>query len=67
MPTPPPPEALLRLEAVKARTGLSRSLIYRLIAEASFPRAIHIAKSRVSVWPSSAIDAWVKSQIEEAA
>lgn len=67
MPTTQPPEALLRLDTVMSRVGLSRSLIYRKIAEASFPAPIHIRGTRVSVWPASAIEQWISTQIEEAA
>ncbi len=67
MPTTKAPEALLRLDTVKARTGLSRSLIYKLASEGRFPRALHVANTRVSVWPESAIAAWIEATIGEAA
>ncbi len=60
-------EALLRLDAVKARCGLGRSTIYALIAEDRFPSPIHIRGTRVSVWSASAIEQWIATQIEEAA
>jgi len=61
------PEALLRLEDVKARVGLSRALIYKLASEGKFPSPIHIRGTRVSVWPSRSIDEFVAAQIEGAA
>lgn len=56
------PESLLRLDAVKARTGLSRSETYRRIADGSFPRPINLSK-RMAAWPASEVDAWVQQQI----
>ena len=55
-------ESLLRLDAVKARTGLSRSETYRRIAEGTFPRPINLSK-RVVCWPASEVDAWIERQI----
>lgn len=56
------PESLLRLDAVKARTGLSRSETYRRIADGTFPRPINLSK-RMAAWPASEVDAWVQQQI----
>lgn len=55
-------ESLLRLDAVKARTGLSRSETYRRIADGTFPRPVNLSK-RLSAWPASEVDAWVQQQI----
>lgn len=57
-------ESLLRLDAVKARTGLSRSDVYRRIAEGSFPRPVNLSK-RMAAWPASEVDAWVSAQIAQ--
>jgi prophage regulatory protein len=64
---PNTPESLLRLEAVKARTGLGRSMLYAMIADGRFPGPIHITGTRISAWPSSAVDRWIAAQIGEAA
>jgi prophage regulatory protein len=61
------PLALLRLEAVLARTGLSRSAIYRLLTAGEFPQGILVAGTSVKAWPSTVVAAWVARQIEEAA
>jgi prophage regulatory protein len=55
-------DSLLRLDAVKARTGLSRSDVYRRIAEGTFPRPVNLSK-RMAAWPSSEVDEWVDRQI----
>jgi len=53
---------LERLPQVKARTGLSRSEIYRRISFGDFPRAIKLGE-RASAWSSSEIDAWIADRI----
>jgi prophage regulatory protein len=54
--------ALLRLPAVVARTGLSRSAIYRLGQLGQFPRPVSIGP-RASAWPSDEVDVWIASRI----
>ncbi len=56
--------AILRLPAVKARTGLSRSTIYLRISEDSFPRPISLGGRRAVGWIESEIDEWLEQQIE---
>ncbi len=58
------PEKILRLQAVKARCGLSRSTIYARIALGEFPapislgaRSIGFLESEVSAWIAARIDA----------
>jgi prophage regulatory protein len=58
-----PTISLLRLDAVKARTGLGRSVIYKLASEGRFPAPIHPENTRLSCWDSSAIDRWVAQQL----
>lgn len=53
---------LERLPAVKARTGLSRSEIYRRIAAGDFPRPCKLGE-RASAWNSAEIDAWISGRI----
>jgi prophage regulatory protein len=55
--------AIMRLPAVKARTGLSRSTIYLRISKDSFPKPISLGGRAVG-WISSEIDAWLQEQIE---
>lgn len=56
-------ECLLRLPAVIARTGLSRSTIYKCISEDTFPRPIKIGVRSVA-WVESEIRLWQESKIE---
>jgi prophage regulatory protein len=53
---------LERLPAVKARTGMSRSEIYRRIALGDFPRPIKLGE-RASAWSAAEIDAWIAGRI----
>ena len=54
---------ILRLPAVKARTGLSRSTIYLRVAEGTFPRAISLGGRAVG-WVESEIQQWLEEKIE---
>ncbi|SNS99428.1 transcriptional regulator, AlpA family [Sphingomonas laterariae] len=51
-------ERILRLPAVIARTGLSRSSIYRKIDEGTFPAQVKINHNCVG-WHQSAIEDWI--------
>lgn len=55
--------AILRLPAVKARTGLSRSTIYLRIAEGSFPKPVSLGGRAVG-WIEAEVNDWLKQQIE---
>ena len=55
--------AILRLPAVKARTGLSRSTIYLRISEGSFPKPVSLG-SRAVGWIESEIDDWLNQKID---
>lgn len=48
----------LRFPEVQARTGLSRTHIYRLIQKNEFP-APHRLSARVSAWDAAAVDSWL--------
>jgi prophage regulatory protein len=58
-----PTTDLLRIADVKRRTGLSRSTIYSLMRHGRFPASIHPNGTRVAVWSSTAVDAWISSQL----
>lgn len=62
---PPPPVTWVRRPVVEQRTGLSRSEIYRRMAEGSFPRPRTISVRKV-VWNLSQVDDWMRA-IEAAA
>ena len=55
--------AILRLPAVKARTGLSRSTIYLRVSEGRFPKPISLGGRAVG-WVESEVDDWLTRQIE---
>ena len=57
------PISILRLPAVKARTGLSRSTIYLRISEGNFPKPISLGGRAVG-WVESDIQAWLQQQID---
>ncbi len=55
-------DVLLRLPAVKAATGLSRSTIYDWIAKGQFPQPIPLGGNLVG-WLASEIEAWIQARI----
>jgi prophage regulatory protein len=57
------PNIILRLPAVKARTGLSRSTIYLRIASGMFPPPVSLGARAVG-WIESEIEQWLLKQIE---
>lgn len=54
--------SILRLPAVKSRTGLSRSTIYLRIAQATFPKPVSLGGRAVG-WVESEIQQWLEYQI----
>lgn len=54
---------ILRLPAVKARTGLSRSTIYLRISRGQFPAAYSLGGRAVG-WLESEISAWIADKIQ---
>ncbi len=55
--------AILRLSAVKSRTGLSRSSIYLRMHQGTFPKQISLG-GRAIGWIEGEIEAWLSTQIE---
>jgi prophage regulatory protein len=51
----------LRLQAVIRVTGLSRSTLYRLIADERFPRPVQLGPRAVA-WRRTDIDAWSEAR-----
>ena len=51
-------DRIIRLKTVLARTALSRSTIYRKIAEGTFPAQIRISVNGAG-WRESDIDRWI--------
>lgn len=54
--------ALLRLDDVKARTGLSRSTLYAYMREGRFPSSVTIS-TRCVAWVESEIEQWISERI----
>ena len=50
--------SILRLPAVKQRTGLSRSTIYAKVASGEFPASVQLTERAVG-WRSDEIDKWI--------
>ena len=53
----------LRFPAVRARTGLSRSTIWRLERQGSFPRHRRISRNAVA-WVEDEVAEWMRSKLE---
>jgi prophage regulatory protein len=60
------PMVILRLTAVKMRTGLSRSSIYSWIAKGQFPAQVSLGARAVG-WVESEVDEWLSRRIVESA
>ena len=54
---------ILRLPAVKARTGLSRSTIYLRLSQGKFPKPVSLGARAVG-WVEAEIQEWLERQIE---
>ena len=55
--------SILRLPAVKARVGLSRSAIYLAMSRAEFPRSVQLGTRAVG-WLESEIEDWIRQRAE---
>lgn len=55
-------ERIIRLKTVLARTGLSRSTLYRKIAEGTFPCQVKISINGAG-WRKSAINRWIADPV----
>jgi prophage regulatory protein len=53
---------LVRLNDVKARTGLSRSTLYACVRDGHFPARVAISK-RCVAWVEVEIDRWIADRI----
>ncbi len=56
------PDRIIRLKTVLARTGLSRSTIYRKIAEGTFPSQLKISTNGTG-WHESEINHWIADPV----
>jgi prophage regulatory protein len=55
-------DRIVRLKTVLARTGLSRSTIYRKIAEGTFPAQLKICTNGAG-WHESDINRWIADPV----
>ena len=53
---------LERLPIVLARTGLSRSTIYKKISEGTFPHPVKLGERAVA-WDAAAVTAWISDRV----
>lgn len=53
---------ILRLPAVKARTGLSRSTIYQRVSDSTFPGQISLGPRTVG-WLESDVQQWLEQRV----
>jgi len=58
----PEPDRIIRLRTVLARTGLSRSTMYRKIAEGTFPAQLKISVNGAG-WRESEINRWIDNPV----
>ena len=58
------PHTVLRLPAVTARTGLSRSTIYLRVSQGAFPPPVSLGGRAVG-WIEAEVDTWLTAQIEK--
>lgn len=54
---------ILRLPAVKKKTGQSRSTIYEKVQRGEFPAPVKIGERAVG-WVEAEVDSWVETLIE---
>jgi prophage regulatory protein len=54
---------ILRLPAVKARTGLSRSTVYLRVAQGTFPKPVSLGGRAVG-WLEAEIQEWLQGRID---
>lgn len=52
--------SILRRRQVESRTGLSRSSIYKMMSEGTFPKPVSLGARAVG-WVESQIDDWLDS------
>lgn len=56
------PDRIIRLKTVLARTGLSRTTLYRKMGEGTFPRQVKISVHGAG-WHESAVNRWVADPV----
>ena len=60
-----PPERLVRMNELRAITGLGKSTINRLIAQGRFPQRLHpLGHGGMSAWRYTEVAAWVADRCD---
>lgn len=54
------PERIIRIDTVLARTGLTRSTLYRKVQNGTFPKQLKLSE-RCAGWRESAVNAWLRN------
>ena len=57
-------ERIIRIKAVLAQTGLSRTSLYRKIQLGTFPRQVALSQRCVG-WHQSAISEWIRTTCKD--
>lgn len=65
MDTQAPPDTFLRIRATLARTGLSRTTMYREIQAGRFPSPVKLAR-KAAAWSARDVDAWIQERADQA-
>jgi len=55
---------LIKLKEVMAKTSLGHSIIYKFIAEGTFPKQVSLGAKSVA-WVESEVDDWIMERIGE--
>lgn len=58
---------LLRLPSVLDRTGLSRSMLYELLGQGTFPLPIKLTGGRINAWSDAEVGEWIERRLSERA
>jgi len=58
-------DSILKLNAVKQRSGLSRKAIYAAIQRREFPPQVQFTARSVGGWRESAIEAWIAARTQK--
>ncbi len=56
-------ELFIRLPEVRQRVGMSKSQIYKLIAQDQFPKPVKVSR-RISCWVVAEVEQWAQEQID---
>jgi len=61
-----PSEILLKADQVSERIGVSKSTLYRYVAQGHFPRPIELRAGGAVRWPASLVNAWIAQRFNRA-